>query len=102
MCSSPQVNYDEVADSYDRRSEEFDAGPTYSALTKLAQRIKAKHILDLGCGTGRSMSWTGALRPHPVCYGLDFSIGMLEKARDFDSRYRLVRRSAVRLPFAPG
>jgi ubiquinone/menaquinone biosynthesis C-methylase UbiE len=41
-----------------------------------------------------------SFQPNPLCYGLDFSGGMLTQARQFDSTYRLVNASAPLPPFA--
>lgn len=101
MSKSNQVNYNAVAPTYDQRTEGGYLEGIGSTLQKLAQQVQARHILDLGCGTGRSLrGLAGSLQPNPICYGLDFSGGMLTQARQFDSSYRLVNASAPRPPFA--
>jgi ubiquinone/menaquinone biosynthesis C-methylase UbiE len=62
--------------------------------------VQARHILDLGCGTGRSLQGLAGRQSNPTCYGLDFSKGMLAQARQFDPSYRLVNASAPLPPFA--
>jgi ubiquinone/menaquinone biosynthesis C-methylase UbiE len=91
-----------VASSYDERVRGggYLAGAA-SALQALARQVKAERVLDLGCGTGRSLhGWPGKLEPVPFGYGLDFSTGMLAQARSLDTTYRLVQASAPYPPFA--
>jgi len=101
MPNAAQVNYDVVAPNYDRRTKGGYLEGISSALQELAQQVQARHILDIGCGTGRSLrGMAKSLQPNPFCYGLDFSGGMLTQARQFDSTYRLVNASAPLPPFA--
>jgi ubiquinone/menaquinone biosynthesis C-methylase UbiE len=101
MPLSKQVNYDPIAPGYDQRVQGTYLVGVTSALQSLARKVRARHILDLGCGTGRSLQGM-ANSPHPVptLYGLDFSAGMLKKARSLDAAYRLVQASALYPPFA--
>jgi SAM-dependent methyltransferase len=93
-----RVNYDVVAPEYDRRRAEGDFDGIGLALQDLARQLKAQQILDLGCGTGRSLQGPVSL---PLAgYGLDFSGGMLAQAHCFNSNYRLARASAPCPPFA--
>jgi ubiquinone/menaquinone biosynthesis C-methylase UbiE len=97
-----RVDYDSIAPSYDQRTEKGYLLGITQALQSLARQVKARRILDLGCGTGRSLfGLANSLEPSPVCYGLDFSAGMLTQAHRFDSTYHLVRASAPLPPFAP-
>jgi ubiquinone/menaquinone biosynthesis C-methylase UbiE len=96
------VNYDAVAPNYDQRTQTGYLEGVTIALQNLAWQVKAKRVLDLGCGTGRSLRGLAeSLQPNPICYGLDFSGGMLNQARRFDSSYRLVQASSPQPPFAP-
>ena len=101
MSYPPRVDYDAVADRYDERTRGGYLSGTNRALQDLARQVDARLVLDLGCGTGRSLLGPAGLNPAPVCFGLDFSAGMLAKARAFDPDYRLVRASAPQPPFAP-
>ncbi len=92
------VNYDNVAATYDQRVKSNHLPGTTAALKKLAQQINARRILDLGCGTGRSLQGPAA-DPNLTCYGLDFSGGMLGQAKKLNADYRLVRASAPWPPF---
>jgi ubiquinone/menaquinone biosynthesis C-methylase UbiE len=89
-----QVNYDQVAPTFDQRytSNVFDG--VAGALLNLATP-SAKSVLEVGCGTGH---WLATIKsPSRRVFGLDFSIGMLRQARERESR--LVRASAEYLPF---
>lgn len=101
MTKPTRVNYDVVALTYDQRTRDGYLEGVTSALQDLARQVKAKRVLDLGCGTGRSL-WglADSLQASPRCYGLDFSRGMLAQAKRFDPRYRLVQASAPLPPFA--
>ncbi|MCB0155368.1 MAG: class I SAM-dependent methyltransferase [Anaerolineae bacterium] len=99
MTDLPTVNYDTVAPTYDQRLQ----GGTYlaevaTALQALAGQVQAQRVLDLGCGTGRSLQsvWAELAR-----FGLDLSSGMLAQAQRLEPDYRLVQASAPRPPFAP-
>jgi ubiquinone/menaquinone biosynthesis C-methylase UbiE len=101
MAKPIRVNYDAIAPTYDRRTQE--GGPWSGiamALRDLARQVKAQQVLDLGCGTGRSLQGIAALQPAPFCYGLDFSAGMLDQARQLNPVYRLVQATAPLPPFA--
>jgi ubiquinone/menaquinone biosynthesis C-methylase UbiE len=102
MSRASHVNYDAVASGYDQRTQSgtYLLGVT-EALQALARQVEAWNILDLGCGTGRSLQGLAeAQQPPSRCYGLDFSAGMLAQAHRLDSTYRLVQASAPYPPFA--
>jgi ubiquinone/menaquinone biosynthesis C-methylase UbiE len=102
MAKPIRVNYDAIAPTYDQRTQDGYLEGVTSTLQDLARQVKVRRVLDLGCGTGRSLrGLADNLQPRPTCYGLDFSGGMLQQARRFDSRYRLVNASALRPPFSP-
>jgi len=88
--------------TYDRRYEvvpnEGGEG-VIASLCAVARKVRARRALEVGCGTG---FWMAAFEPFvPEICGLDFSAGMLAKARERDGRFRLVRGTASRLPFVP-
>lgn len=93
-----KVNYDDVAGRYDERAAKGYLTQAKPALRRLARQIQIRDVLDLGCGTGRSLAW---LDDTPGCrrFGLDFSAGMLARAARFNPDYRLVHASAPEPPF---
>jgi ubiquinone/menaquinone biosynthesis C-methylase UbiE len=60
----------------------------------------ARHLLDLGCGTGFFLAELEAL--HPGAVGLDISHDMLKVSDQYVPGARLVTGDAERLPFQPG
>ena len=60
----------------------------------------AKHILDLGCGTGFFLAELEA--QHPGAVGLDISHAMLRVSEEYVPGARLVTGDAEKLPFQPG
>lgn len=60
----------------------------------------AKHILDLGCGTGFFLAELEA--QHPGSVGLDISHAMLKVSDQYVPGARLVTGDAEKLPFQPG
>ena len=61
---------------------------------------RAKHILDLGCGTGFFLAELEA--QHPGSVGLDISHAMLKVSDEYVPGARLVTADAEKLPFKPG
>lgn len=97
-----RVDYDLISRTYNQRPEGDYLSGIPTALRTLAQTVNARCALDLGCGTGRSLKGISrGLSTAPVCFGLDFSAGMLAKARQLDANYRLVRATANLTPFRP-
>ncbi|SEC05939.1 class I SAM-dependent methyltransferase [Streptomyces sp. TLI_105] len=96
-----------VEHGYDLLAGKFDATPFRTSdrlLTAVADTLKALGPfgsgLDVCCGTGAGL---GVLRS--VCAGrvtgVDFSTGMLARAREAHPDADLVRADALALPFAP-
>jgi SAM-dependent methyltransferase len=95
--SSRQVNYDQIAPTYDRRFDHDEPRGTGTVLLTLAQELQAARLLEVGCGTGH---WLALLRPAtPHLFGLDLSAGMLSQARRRHGDLALVRGRAEQLPF---
>jgi ubiquinone/menaquinone biosynthesis C-methylase UbiE len=76
--------------------------PVQTAVIAALRHHRVKRLLDVGCGTGvlgarirREMRSTSVV-------GLDFSAGMLERARARDGLLPLVRGDGGRLPFRDG
>lgn len=97
MNTLPKVNYDAVAPAYDERVQGTYLLGVSAALQQLVGQVQPGRVLDLGCGTGRSLQ---GLETKLERFGLDLSSGMLGQARRLDPTYRLVRAAAFRPPFA--
>jgi SAM-dependent methyltransferase len=96
--SERQVNYDQIAPTYDQRYTAHTYDGVGAALLSLAQKIGAERILEVGCGTGY---WFTTLRPVVrSVYGLDLSLGMLQRAQQRQSDCALICGRANHLPFA--
>lgn len=80
-----------VQDGYDLWSEIYDEEDNVLILLEerfLLPKIAAgsyKSIFDCGCGTGRMSMWLQRQFPQAEVTAVDFSAGMLEKARRKDS-----------------
>lgn len=90
------VAYDEIAKFYDSR---YNVGPlgVTEILRTAIDRVQAARILEVGCGTGH---WLNMLANKRIAlYGLDYSFGMLAKAKTKSPHFHLCRGDAAELPF---
>lgn len=95
--SGQHVDYDEVAETYNRRFEADSQDQLSKAILTEALAQQPGRILEVGCGTGR---WLADLHSAgEQLYGLDLSKGMLHQAHGRDQQLRLVQGRAERLPF---
>lgn len=62
-------------DSNDNLTRDLDA----SVVRAAPLLVQGRHVLELGCGTGKNTTWLAESAQHVVA--LDFSVGMLEVAR---------------------
>jgi ubiquinone/menaquinone biosynthesis C-methylase UbiE len=93
-----RVDYDRLAPTYDARYAGGRRSGTGAALRALVEAQQARHVLEVGCGTGH---WLRELQPLVVrAYGLDLSAGMLCRAHEKASSLSLVRGRAAQLSFA--
>lgn len=75
-----------IVDAYNQWADQYDANENKTRdLDRLAtQKILSKYsfdkVLELGCGTGKNTAWL--LEQGAEVIGVDFSEGMLEKARE--------------------
>ena len=99
MTQSNLVNYDAIAATYHGRYQVGHLEGVSRSLLALAKRIKARHILETGCGTGRWLGEFQALGAAVV--GLDRSAGMLKQAQEAGFSH-LVQGQAEALPFSSG
>jgi len=95
-----RVDYDRIAATYDRRFAKDRQDGVAAALLRLARDVSAERVLEVGCGTGR---WLADFQPvSRHLYGLDFSTGMLQQAREREATLFLARGRAGQLPFPDG
>jgi len=98
-----QVLYDEIASKFSARDNVVLEEHLSARILKCFRRAPGGRVLDLGCGNGKSF---------PLFYdsgaglvGVDFSLGMLRKARRLHEGKldaRLVRGDIEMLPFRDG
>jgi SAM-dependent methyltransferase len=101
MSEPAKVDYDQVASNYNQRFEAGEYPVPLQALAELAGRIGARRVLELGCGTGRSLLRRGPNAAAPlITVGLDFSEGMLQLAKQARPDAPFVRAGAQQPPFA--
>jgi ubiquinone/menaquinone biosynthesis C-methylase UbiE len=99
-----QREFDQWSRRYDRTwLQRFFFKPSHRMLLE-ALTEEDRHILDIGCGTGRFAGRALKRFPHARVCGLDLSHGMLsmaqERCRASQGRLCLVRADSQRLPFA--
>lgn len=91
------VDYDEVSKTYDSRYKYGIVEGVEKAVRDLALRIPVTSVLEVGCGTG---AYLGLFEKDVSIYGLDYSAGMLSKARERNASAALTRGTAFHIPFA--
>ena len=90
--------YDQIARDYDRHRR--PGGPFLPVLVRLADQCAARHVVEIGPGTGNNTA--AFLREHPCeLTGVDVSLGMLRQARAKQLSARLVNGDGCALPLAP-
>ncbi|MCD2463316.1 class I SAM-dependent DNA methyltransferase [Streptomyces sp. NPDC056460] len=96
-----------VEHGYDLLADKFDATPFRTSerlLTAVARTLETLGPFDSGldvcCGTGAGLDVLRSVCAGPVT-GVDFSTGMLARAREAHPTAGLVRADALALPFAP-
>lgn len=94
-----RVKYNEVSAIYDQRYRSGSPVGIAESLRELACKVEAHRVLEVGCGTGH---WLTLMQNYEIRCGLDYSAGMLDKAKQRDESLRLVRGTATQLPFREG
>ena len=94
-----QTNYDELANTYDRRYEDDDYSGIEEALVNFVGHT-SRRVLEVGCGTGH---WLRQLQTLNLgVMGVDPSWPMLSRARVKVDSGRVIGARAEDLPFADG
>ncbi len=94
---TPFLNYDRIAPEYNQRYSSAEPSERGQALLNLARQVKAGDILEVGSGTGYWLNLLHLITPS--LYGLDFSMGMLQQAKEQPARLKLARGAATHLPY---
>ena len=90
--------FTEAADQYDiLASLHREIGR--ELVQKIIHLAKVTHILDVGCGTGYLTAKAKFYFPESDVTGMDFSEGMLAKAKEKDESIHWICGDAHRLPF---
>jgi ubiquinone/menaquinone biosynthesis C-methylase UbiE len=90
------ANYDQIAPTYDKRYERREYAGAERALREFVGEPSELRILEVGCGTGH---WLNVLKAfESKVMGLDFSLGMLARARTSFPTSVLIRGTAQHLP----
>lgn len=94
------LNYDNISQHYNQRypaAQKWDRG---QALLNLAKQVKAQTILEVGSGTGY---WLNLLdQVTKDLYGIDYSMGMLQQARQRPATLNFARGTGTQLPLQSG
>jgi cytosine/adenosine deaminase-related metal-dependent hydrolase/ubiquinone/menaquinone biosynthesis C-methylase UbiE len=104
---SPSISAEPSATLFDRWAEVYDAGSNpllmleEQMLPPLLPSIEGRHVLDVGCGTGRWLAHLDALQPASLI-GTDSSAAMLRRARAKTATARLLRSDASTHPVPDG
>jgi len=94
-----KVDYDRISSRYDRHRR--GGGPYLDRLVALARESAARHVLEIGTGTGNNAH--AFLNACPCALtALEPSSGMLAQASAKCVRARWVQGSAMHIPLAPG
>ena len=91
-----RADYDQIAPTFDKRYKRNEYAGAEGALRKFIGDEHGLRILEAGCGTGH---WLDVLRRSKnFLMGLDYSAGMLTRARYSLPDAALIRGTAVYLP----
>lgn len=99
MIQRPRVDYDAIADVYDRdeyRSREFDGQLAAFVEGRSQQGMR---VIDVGCGTGQQLAANRAALQEAAVFGVDRSSGMLRHAKARTSTVPLLQADGPALPF---
>ncbi|MHB8692276.1 MAG: class I SAM-dependent methyltransferase [Solirubrobacteraceae bacterium] len=76
--------------------------PNHDAVIRELERVGARRVLDVGCGTGLLTARIAAELGPEIVYGVDASEGMLEQARVQHASVTWIQGSAERIPIEDG
>jgi ubiquinone/menaquinone biosynthesis C-methylase UbiE len=93
------VDYDDIATTYDRRYQENDYSGIEAALVAFVGEHFDQRVLEVGCGTGHWLRCVGG-HSRIRLTGLDASAQMLGYAKTQAPRAALAQGAAERMPWA--
>jgi ubiquinone/menaquinone biosynthesis C-methylase UbiE len=96
---SRHTDYDQIAPTFDQRYERNDYGGVARLLREFIGNERGLRLLEVGCGTGHWLEVVQESENHVI--GLDFSAGMLARARSSLPGMALIRGTADYIPL-PG
>lgn len=98
---SSRVNYDAIAETYDR-SPHRKKSPDPELIAFIAERRPPETLalLDIACGTGNQLVANRTVAPDAFVAGVDGSLGMLRQARRKAPGIAWVHGDSAALPFA--
>ncbi len=70
------------------------------ALLNIVSKTKSKNILEVGCGTGHWLNELNLLDLNK--FGVDYSLGLLNEAKNQNNKLKLILADANTLPFVNG
>lgn len=94
--------YDTTAEAYDEMHSDV-SNPEHTAALEigwpLISGLGISSALDVGCGTGRSLSWLQQRQPSPMLFGVEPSQGLLKIARQNLPGADLSEGTGEKLPY---
>lgn len=91
-----RADYDQIAPTFDRRYERREYAGVERALREFVGEPSELRILEVGCGTGHWLRVLESFENNVM--GLDYSSGMLARARTSLPTMTLIRGTAQHLP----
>lgn len=92
-----KTNYNEISSTYNERYKVSGLDGVRDFLINLTTTTNSGKILEAGCGTGHWLNSLGHLGKN--LFGVDYSIGMLNVAKNNLTPANLVNADANKLPF---
>jgi SAM-dependent methyltransferase len=105
MRTNATSYYEATAGDYDRLHGDNENPEHVRALDRswaLLERLGIGSVLDVGCGTGRSLQWFDHRQPTMQLAGIDPSTGLLDLARKAVPKAALREGAGEKLPYGDG
>ena len=103
MQRSTRVDYDAIAEDYDRSPHRAKSpDPELATFLRRHEPAESLFFLDIACGTGNQLIANRSMAPHARLVGVDGSLGMLRQARRKAADIAWVHGDSAALPLATG